>query len=73
MENPPFSANEEWIKSARERARKQHTTLTEAFRKRLLAYSRQGQREEEACRVIDELRGRVRLGRKLTRNAMNER
>ena len=73
MKNITLSADEGLIEAARERARAEHTTLNEQFRRWLKDYARRDQQADEAMAVIRELRGKVRVGRKLTREEMNER
>lgn len=73
MKNVTLSADEALIESARARARAEHTTLNEQFRRWLTDYARREQQLAEARSVITELRGRLRVGRKLTRDEMNER
>jgi hypothetical protein len=74
MKNITLSADESLIEAARERARAEHTTLNEQFRRWLRDYVRREQQAEEAMAVVRELRGRVRTGgRKFTRDEMNER
>jgi hypothetical protein len=73
MKNITLSADESLIEAARERARAEHTTLNEQFRRWLKDYARREQQADEAMAVIRELRGKVRVGRKLTREEMNER
>jgi hypothetical protein len=74
MKNITLSADEGLIEAARERARTEHTTLNEQFRRWLKEYARREQQADEAMAVIRELRGKVRTGgRKFTRNDMNER
>jgi hypothetical protein len=74
MKNITFSAEEGLIEAARERARAEHTTLNEQFRRWLKDYARREQQADDAMAVIRELRGKVRTGgRKLTRDEMNER
>lgn len=73
MKNITFSADEKVIEAARERARAEHTTLNEQFRLWLEDYARQQQRLEEFDQLTADLRGKVRIGRKLTRDEMNER
>ena len=73
MKNVTLSADEHLIEAARARARADHTTLNEAFRKWLADYSQ----HEERMRRFDEtaaaVKGKLRVGRKLTREEMNER
>ena len=74
MKNITLSADEGLIEAARERARAEHTTLNEQFRRWLKDYVRREQQAEEAMAVVRELRGKVRTsGRKFTRDEMNER
>jgi hypothetical protein len=73
MKNITFTADEELIEAARARARAEHTTLDEQLRRWLEAYARHRERIQDYDRLMSELRGRVRFGRKLTRDEMNER
>lgn len=67
-----LTAREELIEAARERARSENTTLNEAFRRWLASYADldRTRRYEEA---MEGLRGRVVVGRKLSRDERNER
>ena len=74
MKNITLSADEGLIEAARERARAEHTTLNEQFRRWLKDYARREQQAEQAMAVVRELRGKVRTGgHKVTRDEMNER
>jgi hypothetical protein len=73
MKNITLSADEALIEAARERARLEHTTLNAQFRRWLEDYARRKQQAERAMAVIERLRGKLRVGRKLTRDEMNER
>lgn len=74
MKNITLSADEDLIDAARERARADHTTLNEQFRRWLGDYVQRQNRADAAMSVIAELRRNVRTGgRKFTRNDMNER
>lgn len=73
MKNITLSADERLIEAARARARAEHTTLNEEFRRWLTDYVQREQQAEAALQVVKDLRGRVRVGRKLTRDEMNER
>jgi hypothetical protein len=73
MKNITLSADERLIEAARERARAEHTTLNEQFRRWLEDYTRSEQQAREAMAVVRELRGKLRVGRKLSREEMNER
>ena len=74
MKNITLSADDKLIETARERARAEHTTLNEQFRRWLADYVRQKQQTESAMTLIEELCGQVLTGgRKFTRDEMNER
>lgn len=73
MKNITLSADEGLIEAARERAREEHTTLNAEFRRWLSQYARRQERAEDYRKVMDELRGKVRVGEKLSREEMNER
>jgi len=73
VKNITLSADERLIEAARARARAEHTTLNEEFRRWLTDYVQREQQAEAALQVVKDLRGRVRVGRKLTRDEMNER
>ena len=74
MKNITFSADERLIGEARAKAREQHTTLNEAFRKWLAEYSGRAERVARAMRTLEELQGSIDTGgRKFTREEMNER
>ena len=73
MKNITLSADDELIEAARERARAEHTTLNDEFRHWLAEYARPGQRLDRYDAVMARVRGKVRVGRKLTRDEMNER
>lgn len=73
MKNITLSADEKLIEDAREKARAEHTTLNEQFRRWLIDYTRSEQQAEKAMAVVRELQGKLRVGGKLTRDEMNER
>lgn len=73
MRNITLSADDELIEAARERARTEHTTLNEEFRRWLADYAQPGQRLHHYDAVMAQVRGKVRVGHKLTRDEMNER
>jgi hypothetical protein len=70
--NITFTADEHLIEEAREAARAEGTSLNEQFRLWLEQYARKRrvQRFEE---TMEKLRGKVVVGRKFTRDEMNER
>lgn len=72
MKNITLSADEELIAAARERARTENTTLNEQFRRWLADYA-QAQRMRRYEDVMAGLRGKLVVGKKLTRDEMNER
>ena len=73
MKSITLQADEKLIEAAEERARSEHTTLNEQFRLWLEDYTQKRQRLEAFDRLTADLRGKVRIGRKLTRDEMNER
>ena len=73
MKNITLSADEKVIEAARSRARAEQTTLNAQFREWLTGYARQKGRIREYDSVIAELKGKLRVGKKLTRDEMNER
>jgi hypothetical protein len=72
MKNITLSADEELIEAARAQAKAENTTLNEQFRLWLASYARK-QRMQRYEDVMSGLRGKVVVGRKLTRDEMNER
>ena len=73
MKNITLSADERIIEAARARAREEHSTLNEKFREWLAGYARADSRVQQYEAVVTSLKGKVRVGRKLTREEMNER
>lgn len=73
MKNITLSADEHLIDAARRRAAAEHTTLNEQFRLWLTEYARKQQQLWQYDQAMDQLRGKLRVGRKLTREQMNER
>jgi hypothetical protein len=73
MKNITLSADEALIEAARDRARSEHTTLNEQFRRWLAAYTQRELRAQQFDALMAEMRGTVTVGRKLTRDEMNER
>ena len=73
MKNVTLSADENLIEAARARARAENTTLNDEFRRWLTDYTRQEERLERYHATVRELQGKLRVGRKLTRDEMNER
>ena len=73
MKNITLSADESLIEAARERARSEHTTLNEQFRRWLADYANTRERMQRYDDVMATLRGSLKVGRKLTRDEMNER
>ena len=73
MRNITLSADERLIDAARERARAEHTTLNEQFRRWLADYAQAQQRLQRCDEVMAQLRGQLQVGRKLGREEMKER
>lgn len=73
MKNITLSAEESLIAAARERARAEHSTLNEQFRRWLADYAHARERMQRYDEVMAHLRGALVLGQKLTREEMNER
>jgi len=73
MKNITFSADEALIEAARHRARSEHTTLNEAFRRWLADYAQAQRRVQRSDDVLAQLRGRLQVGRRLERDEMNAR
>jgi hypothetical protein len=71
VKNITLSADEQLIEAARARARAEHTTLNEVFRRWLADYADNEQRMTEYDRTIAALRGKLVVGKKLTRDEMN--
>lgn len=73
MKNITLSADESLIEAARARARTEHTTLNEQFRRWLADYAQSRERQDRYDAVMQGLRGQLKVGGKLNREAMNER
>ena len=73
MKNVTLSADGALIEAGRRRAASERTTLNEQFRHWLTAYVGRKQQAAEAVHVMRELQGRLRVGRRLTREQVNER
>ena len=73
MKNITLSADDGLIAAARHRAASERTTLNEQFRLWLADYVGRERQAAEAVHVMRELQGRLNVGRKLTREEMNER
>jgi hypothetical protein len=74
VKNVTLSADAGLIEAARERARREHSTLNEQFRRWLASYAAGERRSAEAESVITDLRSRIRTGgRRFTREEKHER
>jgi hypothetical protein len=73
MKNITLSAEERLIEAARERARAEKTTLNEQFRRWLASYADATGRLQRYDELMPSLRGRVKVGRKLSLEQVNER
>lgn len=72
VKNITLSAEDDLIEQAREKARKQKTTLNAAFREWLKDYTGRRDRGKEYDELMQRL-NYVRAGRKFTREEMNSR
>jgi hypothetical protein len=73
MKNITLSADAALIEAARARAQEQHSTLNEQFRLWLADYAHPQERLQRYDAVMKQLRGKLEVGRKLTRDEMNAR
>jgi hypothetical protein len=73
VKNITLSADERLIALAREKAQKEGSSLNTEFRRWLESYAGQEQLARQALETMRELRGSLRVERKLSREEMNER
>ena len=73
MKNITLSAEEKLIRAARARAEREQTTLNAEFRRWLQSYAERRNRLDDYRSLMTELRGTLVVGRKLSRDEMNER
>ena len=73
MKRITFSANGDLIEAARRRAAAERTTLNAQFRLWLADYVGREHQAARAAAVLRDLRGKLLVGRKFTRDEMNER
>ncbi|MBX3175956.1 MAG: hypothetical protein KF886_01215 [Candidatus Hydrogenedentes bacterium] len=73
MKSITVHADERLIEAAEARARLEHTTLDEKIQLWLTDYAGRETRVKRYSEVMTALRGKVRVGRKLTRDEMNAR
>ena len=73
MKRVTLSANASMTEAARRRAATERTTLNAQFRLWLADYVGREHQAARAAAVLRELRGKLRVGRKFTRDEMNER
>ena len=73
MRDNNFSAEEALIEAARQRLRRDRTTLNESFLGRLAEYAHPRERMQRYDEVMSSLRGGLKVGRKLTRETRNGR
>lgn len=74
MRNITFRAEESLIEAARNRARRERSTLNDEFRRWLEQYARGEEQSLVAMQVISDIRSRVRTGGRLfTREELNAR
>lgn len=72
MKNITFTAEEELIEKARDRARRESTSLNKKFREWLTRYVSKGNGSKEFESVMEKM-SYARPGKKFTRDEMNER
>lgn len=73
VKNITLSADERLIEAARQRARTEHTTLNEAFRRWLADYAQAERRLQRLDDVMTSLHGRLQVGRAMDRDERNAR
>jgi hypothetical protein len=73
LKNITLSADMRLIDAARDRVRREHTTLNAEFRRWLARYAQGAQQIQEFDTLMQDLRGKLVCGRKFTREEMNER
>ena len=73
MKNVTLSADEALIEAARARARAENSTLNEQFRLWLAQYVQTQERTQRYEATMKGLRGKMKLGAKLSRDVMNGR
>ncbi|MFU8889994.1 MAG: hypothetical protein ACNA8N_15475 [Trueperaceae bacterium] len=74
MRNVTFSADERLIEAARNRARRERTTLNREFRRWLEAYALQESQARAAMETVAALQANLKTGgRRVTRDEANER
>ena len=73
LRNITLSAEKDLIDAARRRASAENTTLNAQFRFWLEDYVGRERQAAKAMETVRELKGKLRVGRKLTREEMNER
>ncbi len=73
MKNITLSADESLIEAARSRAAAEKTTLNEQFRRWLADYARSREKMQRYDEAMKGLRGKLKVGRKLSREQANER
>lgn len=73
MRNITLSADDLLIEAARKRAQAEHSTLNEQFRHWLAEYAHAPERMKRYEEAMAQVRGRLKVGRKLSRDEMNER
>jgi hypothetical protein len=73
VKNITLSADERLIEEAREKARQEHTTPNEQFRRWLADYVGREERVERAMRTIKELQRHIHLQGPFPRDELNAR
>ena len=73
MKNITLSADEKLIRSAREKAGKENTSLNALFRQWLSRYAEKGSSKQAYDELMKRLSYAARPGKRFTREEMNER
>jgi hypothetical protein len=73
MKNVTLRAEEHLIEAARKRALDENSTLNRQFRRWLAEYTHSRERLSRYDEAMATLRGKLQVGRKLTRDETNER
>ncbi|MBP7864532.1 MAG: hypothetical protein KA419_01175 [Acidobacteria bacterium] len=73
MKNITLSADERLIEKARERARREHRSLNDAFRSWLEEWAQERDRAARFDSLMERLEGQCEAGRHFSRDELNER
>ncbi len=73
MKNITFSADEDLIRKAREKALREHQSLNKLFRRWLEEWTRENERVDDFDDLMRRLRENCEAGRTFSRDELNER